>query len=228
MIKHVTYTNDLMTISADRCRQSALRFGADESEIVRREDISTDSYPYNLGHVCDYWAWKSRIIVKEMNSLGEGDFLVYSDAGIEFLDDIRHVVCEMTDDFMFFSNGWKHSEWCKMDVFKAVGVEPGEEKQVQASLIFFRKSKKSVDFVIEWMNLCHTPNLIDDSPSIATNVPTFAAARHDQSIIATLAVKYGIPLHWYPVTTAYHIKGDYPNDLYPCIALHHRKRNNEW
>lgn len=231
MIRVITYTNDLMTKAADLCAHSAIKYGAHDAKIIRREDLPEpllNLHAFKQNHFCDYWAWKPWICFNEVNSMKDGDILIYSDAGIEFTGDINYVINSMYDDIFLFSNGWKHSEWCKMDVMNAVGIKPGEEKQVQASLMFFRVSTISKIFLSYWWNYSLIEGLITDEPSEATNVSTFAAARHDQSIIASLAIREKIPLHWYPVTTAYHIKAEYPGDNYPCIANHHRLRNHEW
>lgn len=228
MIHHITYTNDLMTISAEKCKQSALKWGADSSAVFTREQIPEHIIKPHENHFCDYWAWKPYIVFDQIHNLPIGSYLVYSDAGIEFVNDIRHVInCMGDQDIFLFSNGWKHSDWCKMDIFKTIGVEPGEHKQTQASLLFFKVSIKSRVFAAEWFAASAAKGLIDDSPSKHPNTPTFAENRHDQAILATLAIKYEIPLHWYPVTTAHHIKAEY-SDTYPEIALHHRKRNHEW
>lgn len=218
-----------MTISAELCSRSAIDCGAHSSKIYGPGDTIpiSDHIAFKQGHMCDYWIFKPFIILKELMSLNIGDILVYSDAGIKFIGPLQSVVNYMGDEPQFlFSNGWKHSEWCKMDVMKAVGIEPGEETQVQASLMYFTISEWSISLVSIWLSFCLAARLIDDSPSVQPNIPTFAAHRHDQAVLGTLAIKYNIPLHWYPVTTAMHLYRG--NDQYPAIAEHHRKRNNEY
>jgi hypothetical protein len=121
-------------------------------------------------------------------------------------------------------------------------------KQCQASVIFFRVSDYSRQFVAEWLKWCLHRNrystictdewryLIDDSPSIAPNHPEFRENRHDQAILTTLAYREGIKLHWWPSVYnkggspefVYEKLPEYAGDTYPVLFSHHRKRNHEW
>lgn len=229
-IKHICYTNDQMTISADKCKESALKYGANNSRIWRSEDIAGKEsiQAYIIPHFCDWWVWKPQIIHSEMYQLNDGDIIAYSDSGIEFVGDLRTVINSMgNEDIFLFSNGWKHAEWTKGDVFAKFGIEPDmKQEQVQASLIFIRVSEYSKRIVSEWKDVCEYGDLITDNPSSYPNVPTFAAHRNDQSILGTIAQREGIKLHWYPVLTAMHLRNGV--DQYPAIADHHRRRNHEW
>jgi hypothetical protein len=100
-----------------------------------------------------------------------------------------------------------------------------DNKQVQASSIFFRVSQKTRDFIQEWYAWSIMPGMIDNTP-IGPQFPEFQEHRHDQAILTCLQIKYGIKLHWFPSTTNHHqhIEGD----NYPQIFAHHRKKNAEW
>jgi hypothetical protein len=172
-----------------------------------------------------------------------GDFIVYSDAGVQFISDVRNITDRMDEDIHFFSNGWNHVHWCKADCFNTINIPNmttidtqagritvmgGYEslKQVQASNIFFRVNDKTRAFVKEWLCYCMMPGLIDDSPSKTMNHPEFQEHRHDQAILTCLQIKYGYKLHWFPSTTALHL--DRGSDLYGPMFIHHRKRNEDW
>lgn len=111
-------------------------------------------------------------------------------------------------------------------------------KQCQASVIFFRVSDYSKQFVAEWLKWClfEGGRLIDDSPSRAPNHPEFRENRHDQAILTTLAYREGIKLHWWPSVYnrgsspefVYEKLPEYASDDYPVLFSHHRKRNHEW
>ena len=174
-----------------------------------------------------------------MQVCNEGDVLIYADSGQTIISPVQSVIHHMTEDVMLFSNGWKHVEWCKADVYNGIlGWFDREEygdpyiadkmhtyKQTQASLIFFRVTEESRRFVKEWMLWCLMPGFCDNSPSKLPNVPTFQETRWDQSILCCIQIKYGYKLHWFPTLTAMHLKADFPNDNYPAIVDHHRKRN---
>jgi hypothetical protein len=145
----------------------------------------------------------------------------------------------MDQDILFFSNGWRHLDWCKMDT--CYGILPdyidqstGKEKelttakQVQASTFFVRVTPETRRFIQEWYAWSLMPGMINNEPSRLPNVATFREHRWDQSILCCLQIKYGYALHWFPTTTAGHLRKDHPNDTYPVLLNHHRKRNDEW
>jgi len=111
-------------------------------------------------------------------------------------------------------------------------------KQVQASVIFFRVSDYTRQFVAEWLKWClfEGGRLIDDSPSRAPNHEQFRENRHDQSILTTMAYREGLRLHYWPAVYnrggspefVYEKLTEYANDTYPVLFSHHRKRDNEW
>lgn len=254
MIRLTTYADERMTKSLELCMSSAKNHGVENVWPYQRymicgepgmADMYKEFYNFNKDILdqergSGYWLWKPYIIYRSMLQCKEGDILIYSDAGVEFVNNVSHIIERMDEDIFFFTNGWPHVEWCKMDCIDAIndvdleytkcGVYAGKEyeknKQVQASVIFFKVNQKTKDFVKEWLLYCQMPGFIDDSPSELINYPTFAEHRHDQAILTCLQIKHGYKLHWWPTQYAMHIK--VPGDDYPVIFNHHRKRNNEW
>ena len=234
MIKHITFASDNMSISAELCRKSALAHGCDVSRIYGKENIfGTDFLERNYDILTQnrgvgYWLWKPYFILQELETLSFDDFLIYTDAGVEFVNHINHLINSM-DDILLFQNNYKHSEWCKGDVMAYTPDYSGN--QVQASAMIFRNSISSIMFTEQWLSRCEIPGLIDDSPSKLPNYPGFQEHRHDQAILTSVAVQKNIPLHWWP---AQYLDGKFTydknglTDNYPVIFHHHRKRNDEW
>lgn len=196
-----------------------------------------------------YWAWKPFIIAETMKALKDEDVLIYSDAGVEFLDNVNHIIDRMDQDIFLFGNMYEHAHWCKRDIVEAVFSAdnlpdfthwalpvPWEffSKQVQASVIFFRVNDTTRAFVKEWLDWClfEGGRLIDDSPSRAPNHPEFQENRHDQAILTTMAYREGIKLHWWPASyndgAFIYERGDYPDEGYPVLFHHHRRRQADW
>lgn len=232
-----TFTDERMTISAHLLCSSSMKHGVDDSLIYIPEHLpeyfkqmAADNLKVSKGY--GLYIWKPFVVWDYMNKLKDGDILIYADAGQTIISSLRPVIDSMDQEIMCFSNGWRHVEWCKADVYHSIlpgrGFNNGEDKQVQASLIFFKVTPATRNFVKEWMLWCLMPGFCDDSPSKLTNYPTFAETRWDQSVLCCLQIKYGYSLHWLPALTAFHIKADYPNDRYPAIVDYHRKRNDEW
>lgn len=241
MIKLVTFANDKMTQSAELCMDSARRNGVDKVNCYSSSWWSQwkaeDTFEWlnkdilNQQRGCGFWLWKPWTIAHAMSESNEGDILIYSDAGQEFIGDVRQVIKCMKGDIMLFNNGFAHIEWCKADVLHGIlNICPGDNtigsRQPQASLQIYRISKESKDFVKQWLLYCQMPGFIDDSPSKIPNDANFAEHRHDQAILGCVRIKYNIPLHWYPSTMNMHrLDMKLPGDDYPAIVNHHRKRN---
>lgn len=251
MIRGITYSDENMTRSAMLCRESMLKNGVAECSVWCPGDIQPEFKQFNRdifaqerGAHC-YWLFKPYIIYNRMLRMEEGEILIYSDAGIEFVAPVQPIIDRMDEDIFFFDNNFPHVEWCKGDVFHSIlsevfgelyaGKAPADHqkniyriRQVQASSFFIRVNQKTLNFVKEWLLRCQQPGFIDDSPSRLANYPTFAEHRHDQAILTCLQVKYRYKTHWFPTTTAQHLREYHPEDVYPTMFLHHRKRNHEW
>lgn len=232
MIRLVTFSDHNMSISMALCIRSALKHGVNQADGYRPNILPKEirshaimSQPRGAG----YWIWKPFIIMEALKAVKYGEIVVYSDAGIEFINHVNHITERMNDDFFFFSNGHRHVEWCKMDSFIHSNVTPNwEQRQVQASVIFMKKTEAVLELIQEWQRLCLIPGLIDDSPSHHANWPTFAEHRHDQAILTCLQIKYGYKLHWWPTQYSNHIKAGFEEDNYPALFRHHRLRDHEW
>lgn len=240
MIRLVTYADANMSKSLELCYESAYKNGVNNAHVWDRQMLeATEFYQINR-EILDqqrgsgYWLWKPYIIYKALLDMNENDILVYSDAGVEFINSVQHVILAMDEDVFLFGNNYNHADWCKYDVFDAIIADKNlhHTKQIQASVIFIKPTQKAKEFVKEWLLYSQMPNLIDDSESILPNYLTFVEHRHDQAILTCLQIKHGYKLHYWPAMYSdgafvYNKLKDY-NDSYPIIFHHHRKRNNEW
>lgn len=190
-----------------------------------------------------------------MRACEENAMLVYADVGIEFINNVSHIIERMDQPIFLFGNNWPHYAWCKRDTVQEIWPskfwEPNLEyhsdkavtwerfgKQVQASVIFFRVSDYTRKFVKEWLDWClfEGGRLIDDSPSRLPNHPEFREHRHDQAILTTMAYREGVKLHWWPAVYnrggspefVYEKLPEYAGDDYPVLFHHHRRRDHEW
>lgn len=252
-IRLVTYSDQNMSISRKKCIQSFLDQmlkeplkvnGISVHEWDREMIEATEFYQLNR-EILDtprgsgLWAWKSYIIYKAMLDMADEDILVYSDAGVEFINSVHHIINAMDQDLFLFGNNYNHVDFCKGDVFKIInGWDiPNDEqrrlKQIQASVMFFRISDFSKLFVKNWLLYSQMAQLINDEPSKHPNVETYVEGRHDQQIATALAIKYNIPLHWWCANYnngafVYDKIDQYKSDAYPVLFHHHRRRQHEW
>lgn len=253
----VTFSDSSMSRARDLCADSAIRHGVDLVMPLEGALEGTEAYqqhpalfasPRGLG----YWAWKPVLIdfyLRNVLDENDGDILVYADAGVEFINNVSHIIGRMDQDIFLFGNNWEHAHWCKRNIVEVVwpikdSIKRDERnkrtwerfgKQCQASVIFFRVSDYTRKFVAEWLKWCLWDNghLIDDSPAWFGNHPEFRENRHDQAILTTLAYREGIKLHWWPASYndgafSYEKIPEYAEDDYPIMFNHHRRRNHEW
>ena len=234
MIQHITFANGDMSISAMKCCESALFTGCDKTTLytpkdidkvfaTRHKDILTE--PRGAG----YWLWKPYFIDLALSKLSDGDYLIYTDAGLFIVNNVSNLIDAMDSDIMVFGNRWRHGDWCRMDVLKAMECErETNREQLQASCLVLRKSDQSTEFIRDWLYFCTQERWITDDPSAVPNDPTFREHRHDQAILTNVAILYGLTWHWWPAQYSDRYRPNYPNDRYPQLFHHHRKRNNEW
>lgn len=241
MIRLLNFADDRMTRSQLLCTQAAYKNGVEQV------------YQYNPGHIAKefrdlnaetlaadrgagYWLWKPYFVWRALQHCEDGDILIYMDSGVELIAPVQNIIEAMDQDIFLFSNGHQHVHWCKADVYEAINEEGDRVaiyskglQQVQASVIFFKVNAFTRKFIKEWLLWCQMPGFIDDSPSELPNHPEFAEHRHDQAILTCLQIKYGLNLHWWADHLWYESQRyRWPDDKYPSMWNHHRKRNDQW
>lgn len=231
------FSDSRMRISQRNLVESAKRFGADHVHVWTDENLS-EEFTTHFGELLKqekgygYYCWKPYVVMMTLlKYCVEGDILFYFDAGNTIIEPLQYLVQAIPEHgILLFSNGFSQMEWTKMDTTMAINGEPLEMsvRQCQASTIAFRVGKNAADFIREWYLYSHDIHLIDNTPSIAPNCGTFAEHRWDQSILTAVSINWGIEQHWFPSDTNWHRKADHPNDHYPSMFTHHRKRDSEW
>jgi hypothetical protein len=230
-MRHITFGSNNMFTSGVKCKESANKYGM-ISDFYGWEDIADDFCILNQEILnnkrgAGYWLWKPYLVYRELIDIPQGEYLIYTDAGVEFVNDPKHLIDAMGEENVFlFGNHYNHLHWCKGSVLDSIGRK--ETKQIQASAMIFRNSQEARDLVKRWLLWCQMPGMIDDCPS-ENNHPEFREHRHDQAILTCLTPDY--KYHWWPAMyndgAFVYEKGEY-TDNYPVIFHHHRKRNNEW
>lgn len=150
-----------------------------------------------------YWIWKPKIILETLNSIPDGSYLVYADAGCTIQKDseagVRSILDKIDEKGLvaFSWNGEdRECKWSKMDTIKKINADHDDKLALIATYIYFKKNENSVKFVEEWLNMCESDDYknINDVPSNESNCQSFSEHRHDQSIFSLLCHKYGIKI----------------------------------
>ena len=146
------------------------------------------------------WIWKPYIILKELEKMDYGDYLMYMDAGAFYIRSIKYLQKQMdadNTDIMLSSLLLPNKHWCKRDAFILMGVDSvaaAESHQAEATYLFLKKTNNSIAFIKEWLFYAGNKQIVDDSENILgkPNYEGFRENRHDQTILSLLAFKYGI------------------------------------
>jgi hypothetical protein len=147
-----------------------------------------------------FWAWKPYVMLEALKTMRDGDILVYADAGCSVSTDSSRIARELmetlkrsSEGLMLTANPYSRfvtRHWTKADLLAHFGllgnIEFLDSPQLEAGRIAMVKSQWTVQFLEQWSTTASDMHLIDDSPSVVQNDPTFREHRHDQSIFNIL------------------------------------------
>ena len=217
--------------------KSAFEFAkADEFYGYTPNDIDEDfkkknEYILSKGRGNGYWLWKPYFLYKTLTEkLNYGDFLIYSDAAIIYVDLAQKLVDFLNEknvDMYLHRLPHLEKQYTKRDAFILLGVDApfyAETGQFNAAFQIYRKTKFTEFFLKEYLYYAQDKRIItDDGNEMGVdNYEGFRDHRHDQSILSLLTKKYG------------QVNANKPNldlkvvqnftELMPTIFCHYRQR----
>ena len=159
-----------------------------------------NSYILEKGRGNGYWLWKPYFLYKTLKEkLNYGDFLIYSDAAIIYVDLAQKLVDFLNEkklDMYLHRLPHLEKQYTKRDAFILLGVDApfyAETGQFNAAFQIYRKSKFTEFFIGEYLYYAQDKRIItDDANELGVgNYEGFRDHRHDQSILSLLTKKYG-------------------------------------
>jgi hypothetical protein len=192
----------------DLQRRGALRFGA-ASHVAYAEDSAPvqaarrenpDIFDHQRGY--GYWLWKPYIL-RDALARVEGDgYVVYLDAGITPIADMRPwFECMRPHPVAFHAptEASRLGQWCKRDCFILMDADTPtfwNLRPISAGIQAHRQSEESAALLAAWRHHMHDPRLLTDQANTQglPNLPGFRGHRHDQSILTILAAQHRIPI----------------------------------
>ena len=216
MIYAITYSNELYDNPKKWNLKSALENGADVAIGYSPTDIDNEFYSKNK-KILDcvrgngYWLWKPYFILKKIQEMNYGDYLVYADAGSVYVNNINILLKKMeanNDEIMVFDQPYFEREWTKRDALILMDCDKEEycnSHQIMATFIVLKKSDRIVRFIEEWLAYCEDERIITDNANIMgkENYPEFIENRYDQSVLSLLAKKRGLRVYDNPTQLIY-------------------------
>lgn len=185
------------------------------------------------------WLWKPYFINKLISSLPYDDILIYADAGVSFIRDVKPVIDVLDSanhDMVFFDLPLRDTEWTKAETYKEIGYKPTiYDRQIDGSFFLLRVSDKTRKIVRQWLDMCCNEKIIspDVFDGMIKDYPNFQAHREDQSVLSIIVHKNGIETYRDPSDYGefpFQYKGKhwtylpqkYDNSPYPTITVHNR------
>lgn len=245
MLVIISFANTSLTKGFSRLQVQAHEFKVFDDIVLYSERDLDKSFrntfqkllrPYSKGY--GYWCWKPQVIYQTLCKMKEGDILLYMDLGSHlnvsgkdrFMDYIDHVSKSETGILAFRSPVHIERKLTKMDVFRYFQVEEDkfytDTTQIEATHIFIRKCRTSIDFINEWLHVLYdNSGLFTDSISQFPEFVEFEEHRHDQSVFSILAKKYCIET----LSTNETYSEDWNTmDSYPLLAKRDKVLNHWW
>jgi len=156
-----------------------------------------------------YWSWKPYIIKKELETLTDGDIVVYADCGCMFIYNNRLELKKWIDIATNSESGilspcygpYVENNFTRMDLYDYINKTYNKHNidifdnaiQCGAGILIISKKPKSVDFVNQWHDVMTNHfHLCTDEKSSIPNHPNFIENRHDQSVFSMLSKIYDI------------------------------------
>lgn len=190
-----------------------------------------------------YWLWKPYFIKKTLEKIEWNDYLFYCDSGAYYCNSIKFLVDKLEEKneyIMAFEIPLIEKQWTKRDCFILLDCDEKkywDTNQRIATYMLIKKTKKSMEFIDEYLRYSRCEQIITDKESIlGDEFKEFIDHRHDQSIFSLLTKKYGIeayrepsqygdrPWEYFHSNRLYNEK-KYDNSEYPRILISYRKAN---
>lgn len=218
-VQLVSFADSSFKKSLGRLRRQAVSFGFTRApRMLTERDLAGEVLEQALsqwgilGRGYGFYFWKPQVILQELERLGDGEILIYLDAGChlnlegrERMKDYLRWVSESETGLLAFQyrplsmsvhnqdrefyTDRQYSKKLVRDFLSVSGSsrEILDSGQVASGIILVRKNQASVDTITAWRDafLCE-PKLFDDSPGPLPEEPDFIEHRHDQSVWSLL------------------------------------------
>jgi len=156
-----------------------------------------------------YYLWKPYVVKKTMETMKDGDILLFLDAGCEINksrpDDMNRLFdLTIKHDMVYTGSGMPTSRNTKKDVMIEMGMydeKSCKQQQIQSGVEFYHVNERTRQIVDEWYRICSdkTGNyrMINETRWVKDvldieGIVKYDAHRYEQSIFSLLIYKYNI------------------------------------
>ncbi|HLD95852.1 MAG TPA: hypothetical protein VI959_04365 [Alphaproteobacteria bacterium] len=175
-----------------------------------------------------FWLWKPYFILKALDRLQDGEYLLYADSGFLLRDGFRDFVINMMTeskkDIALFAYAPKDHgtavSCASADVFKALKCE-GEACQksphVMGGLVFIKNTPTTRAFIKQWLDYCCDADLLTGRNQKEPALHGHSHHQHDEGILSVLAGRENNLIVYVPAD----------QEFFKHIRMHRRKANTE-
>jgi hypothetical protein len=145
-----------------------------------------------------YWIWKPYFILKTLKKkLNKGDYLIYTDSGILYLDKVERVIKFMiskNEDIWAIRTIYIEKKYSKRDAFILLDADSTiytDTYQYMAGIQIYKKSNFSENFLKKLLYYSTDKRIVTDDPNTLglPNYKGFIGNRHDQTVLSLLTKK---------------------------------------
>jgi len=174
-------------------------YSTSETKVFKPKDLPDEinNYAKLYSRGYGYWVWKPFIIKEALCKIDDNDVLLYLDGRsglrktgkpIKWLDNF---ILENKFDIACWQTIHKEMSWTNGDLISAFNLELNSELvqtgQFAATFHAWRKNKRSINFLNEWLNfLLENRDICRDELSQDLNHKKFKGNRHDQSVFSLM------------------------------------------
>jgi len=202
MIVAINYSNEAFKKAKKLNSFTAKIFGRVDKVIsygpndIDKDFRNRNSEILSLSRGNGYWLWKPYFIKTTLDKMNDGEFLIYTDAGMCYLRKTEELICKMESaqqDIFLTETPLIEVQFTHPEVIKKLDAETFKyTNQIQGGLLIVKKTEFTRKFIDDWLILCQDKELLvaDNFENISNDL--FISHREDQSILSILAKKYGI------------------------------------
>lgn len=207
-IHFISYGDQIYRAAKDRIYNEAINTNwFDSIKCYGKEDLTSDFVKefeniLSMNRGCGYWIWKFDIILNKLQTINNGDFLIYADSGCsinldgknrfyEYIEMIKH------NKYKIISFQLTHPEriWTTKEIFNLFNIPENHEietsNQLVGGIIIMQKCDAVINIFKDCLDKIRNDHLLITDHYNSKQRAYFKDNRHDQSLLSVARKIHG-------------------------------------